>query len=56
MVVSKGNGGSFLVCSASGYRENTKGGLKACDRYSILNSKNHSLGSSLLQSLFLEIL
>lgn len=29
MGVSKGNGGSLLVCGASGYRENAKGALKS---------------------------
>lgn len=54
--MSKGTGGSLLVCAASGYRENAKGALKSCDRYFIVNSENHSLVSSLLQGLFLEIL
>lgn len=54
--VSNGNGVSLLVCGASGYRENAKGALKSCDRYFIMNSKDQSQGSSLLQGLFLEIL
>lgn len=52
MCVSKGNGGSSLVCGASGYREKAKGDLKSRDRYFIMNSKDQSLGSSLLQGLF----
>lgn len=54
--VSNGHGVSSLVCGASGYRENAKGALKSCDRYFIMNSKDQSQGSSLLQGLFLEIL
>lgn len=54
MGVSKDNGGSSLVCGASGYREIAKGDLKSCDRYLIMNSKDQSLGSSLLQGLFVE--
>lgn len=54
MGVSKGTEGSIFVVPQ--YSENAKGGLNAWDRYFIVNSKNQSLGSSLLQSLFLEIL
>lgn len=54
MGVSKGNGGYLLICGVSGYRENAKGALKTC--YFIVNSKNESVGSSLLQGLFVEIL
>lgn len=56
MGVSRGSGRSSLVCVASGYRENAKGALKSCDRHFVMNSKDQSLGSSLLQGLFLEIL
>lgn len=54
--VSNGSGVSLLVCGASEYKENAKGALKSCDRYFIMNSKDQSQGSSLLQGLFLEIL
>lgn len=54
--LSKGNGGSLLVCGASGCRENAKGALKSCGKYFIMNSKDQSQSSSLLQGLFLEIL
>lgn len=56
MGVSKGNGGSLLVRVASRYRENARGALEYCDRHFIMNSKDQSLSSLLLQGLFLEIL